>query len=567
MVDGGKSLLAGQSFAAIESFNKVLNLPSNKYTQDAQLWIAIAKERSGQQEKAILEFNAFLKLYPNGRSATWVQARLDRLKQSQPAITVLAKSTFVPVKVKNTEFQYSEFGSLSTYYYQGSSQTDSVQTVGAKQTSNSLSRTDQQSLMANLNMTARAFNNEYDNRLVFQDYYSANFLPGQKSSQRLGAAFYEMRDRIVNYSVKIGRQSGFGGGVMGRFDGISAGYGFAQEWKVNVVTGQLSDDWNKSKPNFNGVSLDFGTRSRMGGSVYFINQTVSGFTDRRAVGGNLRYFDQRFNVMSTLDYDVLFKALNMITVQGALMGSETGTDFNFMLDRRRSPMLDIRNAVNGTSTTFDAMVAAGSSAGDLIMYAKQRTAISNMAQVGMTNHLNEKWNIGTDFTITNTSGLPRSGGNTNLSCDASNAGFIPMEGCVDPTPASGNTWTISERMTGMGVIQPRDITNFNLNYTKSQQSTSVAFQVSNHVDLREKWTLDTTFRLSTQSSTPDSKSNDLSPTVRASYKLRNNMTLDGQFGLDWNRYSSTITDSSNTTSSYTAKAFRKYYSFGGRYDF
>ena len=80
--------------------------------------------------------------------------------------------------------------------------------------------------MTNLNMTARSYNNEYDNRFVFQDFYAANFLPGQASSSRLGAAYYEMKDRIVDYSFKVGRQSGFGGGVMGRFDGVSAGYGF-----------------------------------------------------------------------------------------------------------------------------------------------------------------------------------------------------------------------------------------------------------------------------------------------------------------------------------------------------
>ena len=117
------------------------------------------------------------------------------------------------------------------YYYQGASQTNTVATVGAAQTQTPTIFFQYRSEIPDdqFEMTARAFNNEYDNRLVFQDFYSANFLPGQASSQRLGAADYEMKYRIVNYSVKIGRQSGFGGGVMGRFDGVSAGYGFAPE--------------------------------------------------------------------------------------------------------------------------------------------------------------------------------------------------------------------------------------------------------------------------------------------------------------------------------------------------
>jgi hypothetical protein len=558
MEKAGNALLSGQAFLAIESFNKVLDLPPNKYTQDAQLWIAIAREKSGQQDKAILEFNSFLKIYPDGRSASWVKARLDTIKQSQPALFMAkAKPAVVPVKIQNTEMKYTEFGSLSMYYYQGASQTDTTATVGTGQTQTptSFSSTDQKSLMTNVNLMGRSYNNEYDNRLVFQGFSVANFLPGQKNNSRLGAAYYEMKDRIVDYSVKVGVQSGFGGGVMGRFSGISAGYGLTSDLRVNVVTGQLIDFSNDTKPVFFGSSLDFGTRSQLGGSVYFNTQRVSGLTDRKAVGGNLRYFEQGFSVMSMLDYDMQFKALNMLTVQGTLnSNSVNGTDFNFLLDRRRAPILDIRNAVNGTTTTIATLIQNGWTMDDLILLANQRTTISNLAQVGMTNRLNEKWNIGTDFTISKTAGMVASG--TLI------GGIAGLEGYVPATPSSGNAWTISERMTGMGVFRGRDVTNFNLSYTKAQLVTAEAFQVSNHSDFQEKWTVDTTFRLGHQSVSTGSKSNNISPTARVSYKVRNNLTADTQLGLDWGKISSTVLDST-----YTTKYFREYISLGFRYDF
>jgi len=568
MEKAGRAVLAGQTFVAIESFNNVLNLPPNKYSQDAQLWIGIARERSGQTSKAILEFDAYLKLYPNGKSAAWVTDRLNRLKLSQPALFVAsANPTGAPARIQNTAYNFTEFGSVSMYYYTGASQTNTTSTVGTTQTQvpTSFSSTDQKSLMTNVNMMARAYNNEYDNRLVFQDFYAANYIKGQTNSNRLGAAYYEMRDRIFDYSVKIGRQSGFGGGVMGRFDGVSAGYGFKPGWRVNVVTGQLSDFSIDSKPTFGGISLDYGTRSPLGGSVYFINQNVSGITDRRAVGGNVRYFEQRFNVMAMMDYDIQFKALNMITLQGTANGVGNGaTDYNFLLDHRRSPTLDIRNAVSGTTSTIASLIQDGRSMNDLIQLANQRTTSSNMAQVGMTNHLNEKWIAGTDFTISRTGGLQRSGGDTSYLCsDPINQNVIWKEGCIDAGPSSSG-WTISERMTGMGVIRPGDITNFSLSYSKSkqavQQVASESFQVSNHTDLNEKWTLDTACRLSFQSDNTGGKSYDLSPSVRANYKLRRNLSTDGQFGLDWNKNSS----SSMQTSS---RSFREFVSIGGRYDF
>jgi hypothetical protein len=562
MEKGGNALLVGENFVAIEAFNNVLKLPPNAYSQDAQLWIGISREKLGQSGKAVLEYQTYMKLYPDGHLAAWVKDRLDKLKVSQPSLFLPpTKPGAAPVLLHNTEFQYSEFGSISMYYYQGFSQTNISPTPGAVQSPQTISNTYQKSLMTNVNMMARSYNNEYDNRLVFQDFFAANFLHGQASKQRLGAAYYEMKDRIVNYSVKIGRQSGLGGGVMGRFDGISAGYGFGTGMRANVVTGQLSDYSIDAKPTFNGISLDFGTKSPMGGSVYFINQNVSGITDRRAVGGNLRYFEQRFNVMGMLDYDVQIKALNMVMLQGTVNGIGNGaTDLNFLLDHRRSPILDIRNAALFSTTPIAALIQDRTK-DELIQLAKQRTQTSNMAQIGMTNHLNEKWNIGTDFTISNTSALPRSGGNTSLPCsDVDNQAVIPLEGCVDAQPSSGNAWTISERMTGLGVIQPRDITNFSLSYSKNRLSAYNVFQVSNHVDLREKWTLDTTLLLNMQHDNTGGKSYDISPTARAAYMLRNNLSVDGQFGIDWNKNSNSASQTSTTS-------WREFFSFGGRYNF
>ncbi len=566
METAGNELVAGHPIPAIAALNEVLKLPPNKYSQDAQLWIGIAREMSGQTAKAILEFKTYLKIYPDGKSAKWVNDRLALLKKVSPAsfvelekpasppAQVQANVLPTPVRPQNTEYQFNEFGSLSMYYYTGASQITTTTAAGTTvQTPTSFSMTDQKSLITNVNMTARGYNNQYENRVVFQDFYSANFLPGQKNTNRLGAAYYELKDRIVNYSFKIGRQSGFGGGVMGRFDGLTAGYGFSSDWRANVVTGQLSDFTVGAKPKFNGASLDFGVKSPLGGSVYFINQTVDGLTDRRATGGNLRYFDPRFTLMTVLDYDLQFKALNIFTLQGTYNAGAIGNDYNFLIDRRRTPILDIRNAVNGTTASIATLMQNGWTINDLILLANQRTTVSNTAQVGMTNHLSDIWNVGTDFSVARTDGLAASG---TLFPD----GTTGLEGYVPASPSTGNTWTISERAMGIGVIKPHDITNFSLSYTKGQLIKTEAFQFGNHADVIERWTLDTTFRLSRQTDNMGGKSSDVSPTARVSYQVRNNLAADGQLGLDWTNSSSSVLQSSS-------KAFRKFISFGFRLNF
>lgn len=546
MLKGGQQLLAGQPFAATEPFNGVLNLPPNRYTEDAQLWIGITRERSGQLAKAILEFQTYLKLYPNGKSVVWVNNRLAILRVAAPGVFAeLAKppQAMAAARVQNTEFQAMEFGSLGMYYYTGGSR---IKTSGGNQAPiPAISLVDQKSLMTNVNVTANVYNNEYDNRLVFQDFYARNLMPNQKNNNRLGALFYEFRDRIDGYSARIGRQSGLGGGVMGRFDGISAGVDLLSDYRFNVVGGRLADLTLDSKPKFYGASVDFGTKDPFGGSIYGITQTADGLKDRQAVGGNVRYFNPSFNLMSMFDYDTQFKALNIFTLQGAYNSGGSGTDYNFIIDRRRSPILDVRNAVNGTITPVSTLLQNGWTFQDLILLADQRTGSTSSVSVGMTNHLNETWNAGTDVSVAKNSGMPASG---TLLPD----GSVGLEGFVPAIPPSPSVWTLSERLTGNGIIRPHDITNFSLSYSKGPTSASESFQFSNHSDLQDKLSLDLTLHFTHQGDTTGGTANDISPTSRVTYRVLSNFSVDGQLGLDMTKSANAVLQTSTTTFRYFA---------------
>lgn len=548
MAKGRDALLAGEMFAAIEAFNNTLKLPPNKYSQDAQVWIGIAREKSGQPAKAKLEYESYLKLYPNGTAAKWVKDRLAKLNAILPSTPPTVAQ---PAIVQHIDFQTTEYGSLSMYYYHGASHTDTTTTVGTVQTPTSLTVTDQSSLITNISMTARSYNDVYDNRLVFQDFYSANFLPGQQNTNRLSAAFYELRNRYSDYSARIGRQSALGGGVLGRFDGVSAGFGFLTNWRASAVAGRLSDQVIGSKPVFFGAGLDFGVKSSIGGQVYAIKQIVDGLVDRQAVGGNLRYFDQRKTAIALVDYDTQFKALNMVTVQGTL-NSLSGTDYNFMLDRRRSPTLSIRNAVNGTTASIDTLQQNGWTIDDLLLLANQRTATTNMAQFGFTNHIQEKWQVGTDISASNTSGLPASG---TLNPDFTTG----LEGFVPATPSTGIAWTLSERLIGSDVISRGDVSVCSLSYSRSTSSAGTSLLFNNHTLLQEQWTLDSTLRFYWQTDDMGDKVNTIAPTLKLGYRMRNSLTLETEGGIELTKATPSSMPASNTD--------RKYFSLGFRWDF
>jgi len=550
MAKGRDAILAGEMFSAIEAFNNTLKLPPNKYSPDAQLWIGIAREKTGQQAKAKLEYESYLKLYPDGAETKWVKERLARLNAIQPSPSPLIPNP-VAVTAQNLNYQTSLYGSYSMYYYHGASHTDTIATVGAVQNPSSLTVTDQSSLITNISMTAHSFNGVNDNRIVFQDFFAANFLPGQKNTNRLDAAFYEFKNRGHDFSARVGRQSAMGGGVLGRFDGVSGGIGFLQDWRANAVAGRLSDYVVGDKPKFYGASMDFGIRSPLGGALYAVNQSVGGISDRKAIGGNLRYFDPRKTAIAMVDYDTQFRDLNIVTLQATLNG-ESGTDYNFLFDLRKTPSLSIRNAVNGTPASIDTLLQNGWTQDDLVSLAKQRTATSNTAQFGVTSHIKEKWQVGTDFIVSNTSGMPASG---TLNPD----GTTGLEGFVPAIPSTGNAWTLSERLIGSDVYSSRDVSMFSFSLTRSPLITGKTLILNSHAYIREIWTVDTTLRFYWQNDNTGNKQSVISPMLKLGYRLKTNLTLETEGGIELTETTSSILENS--------KINRKYFSLGFRWDF
>ncbi len=560
MLKARDAIFGGRMFEAVEALNNVLKLPTNRYTEDAQLWVGIAREKGGQADKARLEFELYLKLYPNGSAAPWVKERLALLNRILPPPPPVAAAAPAPTATAarppepKQPYQNTRYGSLSMYYYNGNSQTNTVTTVGTVQTPTSLTATDQSSLITNVMATDRFYNNENEVRLVLQDFYSKNFLktPGATSTNRLNALYGEWKDRTDNAYFRVGRQSAIGGGVMGRFDGAAAGYGTSRDWRLNVVGGQLSDQTLGPKPIFYGASLDFGLNDPVGGSFYGISQKVNGITDRKAVGGTLRYFDPQKTALAIYDYDTQFRQWNMVTLQGTVNDGAGGATYNFLVDRRRSPSLNIRNAVNGTTASITTLLQNGWTTQDLIDLAKLRNAVSNTGQAGVMVPLRDKLQSATDIIVTNTSGMQQSG---TLNPD----GTTGLEGFVGATQGSGNAWTLSQRLIANDLIANHDVSMASVSFTKSRFVSGKTLMFNNHSMLQEAWWLDPSLRFYWQTDSTGGKVRVIAPALRVGYRIRNSLTLESEGGVEWTRNNPSVLISSRIT--------RKYFSLGFRWDF
>jgi hypothetical protein len=519
MLAGRDALSAKNHPQATEAFNKLLMLPPNQYSQDAQEWVGVARERDGQPAKAKVEYELYLKLYTTGPGVQAVKQRLAGLASPQ---AIAAQSQAPTRKLEPRSFVQ---GGISSRYYFGQSNFETTyQFNGASQT-DTFSMKDQSSLITNVDAIGRYVSENYDNRVVYRDVATQNFLPGQTNRNRVNAAYVEVKNRTTEYSARLGRQTTGGGGVMGRFDGVYAGVGAPQDWRVNGVAGQLVDYTSANQPVFYGVSVDKGPVS-----VYLLNQTIEGVLDRRALGAEFRYFEGKKSAFSAVDYDIFYKVLNTLMLTGTY-GLETGTTFNFMADYRRN--LSTRNALNGATTTSVQDLLATMTEERLNQLALDRTASSTYSQVGVTQRLNQTWQVGGDVRLSKITGMPASG-------------TTALEGILPGTKDTGLEKTLTAQLIASNLFSEADISTLGTSYfTSDYVQNGQSLFVYNRTSFGREFSLDTSWNFYRQSDNFGGSMSRHIPMVRAAYQVGQDLSLDADLGVELSTSSGSFQTTTN----------------------
>jgi hypothetical protein len=557
MMKGRDALAAKNNEAATEALNKLLLLPPNDYTQDGQEWIGVARERAGQGDKAKVEYDLYLRIYPEGAGAGRVAQRMAGLSPgvSKPMTEVQDK--------KQRVSSATAFGSISSRYYFGRSKIDTTNTFNSTTQTDSQAFKDQSMLITSVDASERFRSEDRDARLVFRDVNVKNFMTNQPGQNRVNAAYGEVKGRTHEYLVRLGRQSSMGAGVLGRFDGIFASYGNAQDLRGSAVAGALMDYSKGAKPRFYGMSLEKGAFT-----LYGINQTLEGLQDRRAVGSEVRYFDEKRSAFGLLDYDTYFKAVNAAQLSGTAGLAGSNASVNVIIDHRKAPSLSIRNALNGATVSSVAALqqslqqtGSGSSLRDL---ALSRTATSNMGQIGITVPWREKWQVGGDIRLTNTTGLPSSGqsqvldvngnplfdANGNPVLMSSCTGAITDQGCLAAQPGRGTEKSLTGQIIGSGLYKEGDVWSGSLTFSTSSMVSGRYFYLYNHTQFRNGWAMDTSLQISGYKDQWGGSTTRIWPMLRGAYRIRDQFYFDADIGYERINYSGHQNDnfiSSRTT--------------------
>ena len=92
------ALTRGDNASAIQLLTKILQLPPNRHSQEAQELIGLAHERHGEPARAKKEYALYLRLYPEGEGTERVRQRLANI-ETAPATKTLATARKKEVSV------------------------------------------------------------------------------------------------------------------------------------------------------------------------------------------------------------------------------------------------------------------------------------------------------------------------------------------------------------------------------------------------------------------------------------------------------------------------------------
>jgi len=554
MKQGKAAMDAGNYEQAVNLLNQLLFLPPNAQSQEGQELIGLARERNGELAKAKAEYELYLKLFPDGEGATRVKQQLAVLgakpEAAPPARDAAARAAAPQRAIKTVN------GSVSQYFYGGQSQIQTAFNTPTTVEKTTISGIDQSLLVTNVDLNARYRDASADQRIVFRDTYSWSFLDTSDSYNRMTTAYYDYKGLENNFYARIGRQTGFNGGLPNRFDGALLGYRFAPKFKLNVAVGlPVEFPTIDSERKFWEINLDAeNLAGRWSGNVFFIDQWVDGITDRRATGAEIRYFDELRSLYTLLDYDVSYDVMNIAMLQGSWQTAGQ-TTISLLLDRRRAPTLTTNNALyNSTVTsmvpppTTIKQLLNSYSENEIRALAENATAVAYQAQLSLTTPLNPTWQLGLDIGMVNIGALP--------------SVTLPEGTVLEPSLATGNMYSSSLRAIGTNLYSGRDINVFSLSYTNAPQSTpafsGIQLAYNNTTYLGDKWLLEPSLKYYRQQTNPNNDLARWTPGIRVSYRIKESLSIDSEYIYEHSTGTSPDTQDLSQT---------HYFSLGYRWDF
>lgn len=531
MAKARQAITFGNNSGAIELLRKILQLPANAHTQDANELLGLAYERDNQIPRATFEYKKYLKRYPEGEGSSRVQQRLAALRE----VRLQPKRRLRETTQSRKPDQLIAFGRLSQFYSEyyvdrelegdaeAEEQTLQQRILSTYLSSNLRYRSEERTVQAELGVSH------------LRDYLAGK--EGREDDKKIDKdvkrLYVDVDDKIYGYTARLGRQSSRNGGVFGTFDGVVAGLRVAPRWQVSGLVGKpvlhSYSDADLPEKSFVGIKADVESESReISSDMFFVRQKVDGILDRQAIGGDIRYAKQDISVFGLVDYDVSYKSLNLFNVR---LGWSFTKANKLNLSYNRRHLLFTTNVLGGgqVATTVDELLDSGQwTENEIRDVAEKRTRIDETITVGDTYQIQKDLQVSFDITMLRGHEVP------NLTDPIKLAqGNPPEESIIYGGDATGNQYIYSMQWISNNTFIERDLYMLGLRHSDFATYRDTSLYLNSRVPLFVKWRPGFRLGISRRDSDSYGRRMAYSPKVNVDYRAGKTISFEGELGFDF----------------------------------
>ncbi len=501
-----RSFLERDYGQAIATYTEILGYANHPYRAQAREYLAVALERSGQRERALAEYDAYLAEFTGSDEVARVTARRTALGSALDAMAIRPASNRTAAQPIDG---WQLFGGVSQVYWRNQEQRvhDGNYLVSSS------------GVLALADLTAIRRGERFDVTARVNGAYQFNLVDFDRDGDTgwLSYGYIDVDDRLLNLQATVGRQVRRQDGVLDRFDGFGLTYRWRPDVAISVSAGLPVDSprfSTGSHRNFYAASIEmddiFGL-SRV--SVFNHHQFVDGILDRQAIGGEVQYLDDRLNVVGLIDYDLSYGVLNTALINAGF-NLNNGWRLNAIVRSGAQPYLTTRNALAGQSVASIDELLDTYTEGQVRRIARDRTAQALTASAGVAIPLTERLQLMFDVTTRTSDGTEASAG-------------------VEAIPATDSQFYYLARLTGSSLLAQGDLSILTLRHDSTRTRDTTTAMLDMRIPLSEGLRINPRLIASSRTDNVSGAEQLLAkPSLRVLYRWKR-LTVDVEVGGYW----------------------------------
>ena len=488
--------------AAAAIYRRLSETPDPEQAAWALELFGACLEQLSERDDALAVYDSWLARYAGSAGEVRVKQRRDAL------LTAVAEPQAARRVASGRTDDATVFGTASLMYRGMRSEVDDQD-----------AQTPISSLAGDMDLHMQATSETFQWRSRVSGGYLGDQSDREDSNGRVSNLYVGITHEPSGADLTMGRRRSSAYGVYGYFDGASFSYPVAGFTTLTLLGGTVSDS-SQEAPNSDRQVYGLGTELRFPDPalrlrLYGVEQSFDGLTERRAVGGELSWFNDYSNYLLIADYDLEFQEANNLMFNGNWNITDTN-NLALSVGYQRSPFLSATNALIGEyDISLEQLVNGLDNSTDIYDAALDRTALSRYASLVVSQQLSDRLRVVGEAFYYELSDLPQ---------------YDPTYDTADSD--ANTTWGLQFILDE--ALFSNDSLSTGVRYTTGDVSNSLVVYMDEKLRMTDD--LDLVFRLSGSQRTLSNYSQDtytVRPGVQLYWYIRPDLMLDAETGYEW----------------------------------